>query len=143
MSQPYKLPAPCQRCGSEDGTLLPGELHQRLNCARCGTYIKFVSKKELGLDPRPVAKREPISASLRALILERATGRCELCGAGGLLHVGHILSRADGEAEGLSPAQLDSEENLCALCEACNLGFGRRSLPLRLAVAILRRRTAR
>lgn len=76
----------------------------------------------------------------RARILFRASGRCELCGAkpeAALLHVAHFLSVEDGLKAELPDDVINSDENLCCLCEECNLGMGRKTMPLRLAAAIL------
>ena len=91
------------------------------------------------------ATHAAISTSQRARVLERDGNHCTLCGARGretVLHVGHLLSVADGHEQGLGDDLLNSDENLCAMCEACNLGGGRRTVPLRLAEAILRARAA-
>jgi len=69
--------------------------------------------------------------------LERATGRCELCGSRAELHVGHLLSAEAGLRHGLTEATLNSDENLAAMCAACNLGIGKEVVPLRLAIAML------
>jgi hypothetical protein len=76
----------------------------------------------------------------RARILLRANGLCELCGARSTLHVGHLISVADGLGEGLSEFTLNHDENLAALCEECNLGLGRISVTARLLVGLILRR---
>lgn len=88
-----------------------------------------------------------ITARKRARVLLRATGRCELCGAQppdvASLHVGHLISVRDGLDRGLTEVELNDEENLCAMCEECNLGLGREVVPLRLAVAMAMARVRR
>ena len=82
------------------------------------------------LESLPSASRKgyrfekPISARLRAQVLERNGYTCQMCGIGAgdrmddgrkaRLHVGHILDRDHGGKEELS--------NLRALCSACNQG---------------------
>ena len=66
-------------------------------------------------------KRKKLPESVRWMILERAQGKCELCGAsleyeGVLLTVDHIVPIAMGGT--------DSPENLRALCSRCNTGKG-------------------
>lgn len=73
-------------------------------------------------------------------VIERSSGRCELCGAAGVLHVAHLLSVEDGIAAGLTDSEINCDENLCALCEECNLGLGALSVSPRLYIALLRRR---
>jgi len=47
------------------------------------------------------------------------------------------VSLEDGKQHGLSEDELNDPENLCAMCDACNLGLGRETVPLRLAVAMV------
>lgn len=67
-----------------------------------------------------VRKRGPrnINWRLRALVLMRDGGRCQLCGAeakdGAKLHIDHVIPWANG-----GETKLD---NLQALCEVCNIG---------------------
>ena len=82
-----------------------------------------------------------IKPKTRYRIIERAGSRCQLCGASGNLHVDHLLSVEHGLAHGLTDEQINSDENLAALCEECNLGKGNQSIALWLMVALLRART--
>jgi hypothetical protein len=82
--------------------------------------------------------REAMSPSLRALVMVRAGGACELCHSYGIpLTVGHLLSVDAGRKEGLSDDVLNCEENLSAMCEACNSGISNQPVPLRVMVAII------
>lgn len=56
-------------------------------------------------------------------------------------HIGHLLSVAEGHRQGLDDAQINSAENLAAMCDECNLGLGAEVIPLWLAVAIVKART--
>lgn len=56
------------------------------------------------------------------------------------LTVAHVVSIKDGEHL-LTKDQLNSNENLIAQCHECNSGQSSRTLPLWLAIAILRART--
>lgn len=69
-------------------------------------------------------------------MLLRANRTCELCGASGLLHVGHLLSVKHAIAAGLNDDEINGDENLAAMCEECNLGLAEEPVPLRLAVAL-------
>ena len=80
------------------------------------------------------------SVKQRARIIDRATGHCELCGKRGNLHVGHLLSVKVGLDGGLTETELNSDENLCAQCDECNLGQGKLPMSLRLAVMLLKAR---
>jgi 5-methylcytosine-specific restriction endonuclease McrA len=69
---------------------------------------------------------------------------CVLCHRNDLpLDIGHLISVHDGRALGPTDAELNSDENLTAMCWPCNSGVGSGTLPLRLVVAVLRARTAR
>lgn len=50
--------------------------------------------------------------------------------------MGHIVSVKNGIDFGLSDAEINSTENLAAMCSQCNLGLGKETVPLRLAVSI-------
>ena len=56
------------------------------------------------------------------------------------MHVGHVVSVAEGFTTGLSDDEINDEENLIAVCDECNLGQGSQPIPLRVAIAILRAR---
>lgn len=145
-AEPWQQPTPCPNCGSTDGYVTGVNGQDVGRCIGCDRYVKCVPRTETGKAARTIATLHRIPPSQRARVIERATGRCELCGAGGLLHVGHILSVRDGlvaiEDGLLTERELRSDDNLVCSCEACNSGFGRRSLPVRLLVALLRARLA-
>jgi len=114
-------------------------------CARCGRHQGYnAPRAELGLEQRHVGIDEAVNASQRARIMLRANTRCEICGhtpdVDESLHVGHLLSRADAKEQQMTSAEYDSDDNLCAMCEACNLGLSRQTVPVRLVVAIIRAR---
>lgn len=143
-SQPWHMTEPCPECGSHEGYITPRNGQDVGRCAECDHYIKCVPRSESGKAQRTVATLHRITPSQHARIVERACGRCELCGQRGILHIGHILSVIDGlvtiEDGQLTEREFRSDDNLILLCEACNSGFGRRSLPVRLFVALLRAR---
>jgi hypothetical protein len=136
----FELQRACATCGSLDGILTFGDTHQRLDCANCGRWQKWVSKQELGLAPRPVARdAQCVPPKQRARILARDGCRCQFCGSTERLHVGHILAHAEGTSAGIDHELLDSDDNLITQCEACNVPV-RESLPLWLAAALLARK---
>lgn len=113
----------------------------RVFCADCDAWVYNAPRTETGERPRSVQTiHNGIRPKQRARVLLRANGRCELCNAGTNLHVGHLLSVADGFAAGLTEIELNHDENLCALCEECNLGLGHETIPLRFAIRLLRQR---
>jgi hypothetical protein len=46
-----------------------------------------------------------------------------LCGSTDELTIGHLLSIEDGARLGATEFELNSDANLVAMCEACNLGL--------------------
>ncbi len=133
----YKLRKPCTACGGETGEIRTKNGQDCVWCW-CGKYQYNAPRVETGRKPRTVLSvHEGITAKTRARIITRATGRCEMCGDRGNLHVGHIISVKAGLAGGLTEVELNDDENLSCLCEACNLGMGREPIPLRFALAML------
>ena len=93
----------------DDSSLSPGEYRLTAEPPKAGEY-KF---------------SRPMSARLRAEVLERNGYTCQMCGAGAgdedeftgttvRLHVGHIVDRSHGGEDTLA--------NLRALCSTCNQG---------------------
>ena len=133
----YTMRKPCISCGSGVGRIETRNGQDCVYCV-CGRHQYNAPKIETGRKPRTVtAVHDLISASQRARIITRATGRCELCGARENLHVGHLLSVDAGINAGMTEAQINDDENLAAMCDACNLGIGKHTVPLRLAVSML------
>ena len=137
----FTLRAPCAHCGNLEGLITEVSGQAVVRCSECSRFQYNAPKTETGVKPRTVAgTHDGISPSKRSRILERATGRCELCGSSQNLHVGHLLSVLDGQAAGFSDYEINSDDNLAALCESCNLGMGSLAIHPRLYVALLRRR---
>lgn len=134
---------PCKHCGGIEGVIVEKNGQDTVRCAACNAFAYNAPRTETGRAQRSVSTvHAGIKPGKRSRVLERAGAKCEICGARGNLHVGHILSVADGLKQGLSEAQLNSEDNLLASCEECNLGQGDRSLPPWLAIALVRCRIA-
>jgi hypothetical protein len=137
----HPLRTPCSVCGSELGYVITKNGQDCVYCQSCKKHQYNAPKTETGRKPRTVSTvHQGIRPKKRARILFRASGRCELCGSRNILHVGHILSVKSGLRLGLTESVLNDDENLCAMCEECNLGIGDATVPLRLAVGILRSR---
>ena len=140
----FTLRAPCRHCGSIEGRIQPSNGQDCAYCSSCGLFQYNAPRTETGRAPRSVqSTHEAILPSQRARILQRATGRCELCGSPRELSVGHLLSVADGHAAGLPDGVINHDENLAAFCAECHLGMGRESIPVRLLVALLECRVRR
>jgi 5-methylcytosine-specific restriction endonuclease McrA len=140
----YTMRNPCAKCGSIVGRLQPSGHQDCVRCV-CGAFQYNAPRTETGRAVRTVKTvHEAISGKMRARILERANRQCELCGARGkdvVLHVGHIVSVDNGVRGGLTDQEINSEENLSAMCAECNLGIGKQTLPLRIAISIVMART--
>lgn len=147
MSGPQRIDGigPCPGCGDEFVVTTMTNGQDIARCATCNKYRKCVPRSQSGREIRRMTDRGQLKPKLRADVLIRAGRRCELCGtpveATDGLAVDHILSVKDGRRLGLTDAQLNSIENLAALCELCNSGKGRATLPLWLVVAIVQART--
>lgn len=147
MKVPLQIPMrhPCRRCGNSSGYYITKNSQDVVYCSSCDAWAGYnVPKHESGKAPATLKTARDVKSSKRFNVIERAHGRCELCGrketdALGLT-AAHIVSVKDGESL-LTKDQLNSEENLIALCHECNSGQSDRVLPLWLAVAILRART--
>jgi 5-methylcytosine-specific restriction endonuclease McrA len=135
------LRRPCASCGHAEGFIRPTNGQQCVFCSWCQAFQYNAPKTETGLRARSVTTvHAAIKPKLRAKVIERATGRCEFCGARGILHVDHLLSVNDGLSFGLEDAEINSLDNLAALCEECNLGKGSLSITPRFYVALLKAR---
>lgn len=76
----------------------------------------YVDRRRVRIWAHRTGQLEPVAGSLRYLILSRALGRCEACGASAAdttLHVDHIVPRSLGGS--------NDPSNLQALCGSCNL----------------------
>lgn len=128
----FTMRAPC-RCGENLGRIVEKNGQDTVRCISCNAYCYCA--------PRSVSTvHKAIRTSQRERILERATVKCELCGARGNLHVGHIISVEIGLGFGLTEIELNDDENLLCLCEECNLGMGSKPMPMRVAIVVLRAR---
>ncbi len=137
----YRLRAPC-RCGSEYGVIDQRNGQACVFCLECGKFLYNAPKHERGLAPEPV-RSDGITPGKRYEVELRAGFVCEFCGRRPpevTLHVGHLLSEHDIREARLPLEWADHFDNLSLLCDACNLGMGKRSLPIHpLLVFILRR----
>jgi 5-methylcytosine-specific restriction endonuclease McrA len=136
----HQLRKPC-KCGHGDGYIVTKSGQDCVYCVSCNAHQYNAPKVETGRAVRTVTTiHNGIKPNQRNRILMRATGHCELCGAGGDLHVGHLLSVREGMENGLTEVELNSDENLAAFCPECNLGMGQETVPLRLVFAIIKAR---
>lgn len=142
----FKMRAPCKYgCQGGDGYIETKNGQDCVKCNECGRHQYNAPKTETGREARTVSTvHEAINPKMRYRVLERATGKCELCGKTDCnLHVGHLVSVDVGMREGMTDAEINSDENLCSMCDECNLGAGKTPIPLRLAIAMVLARLKR
>lgn len=144
----HRMEKPCPKCagvGIETFTvrIFPKNGQDVARCSRCNEWIKNLPKTETGKKQRSVSTtHNGVKPAQRARILARANGRCELDGRsavehGLVLHVCHFVSVEDGHRLGMTDAEINSDENLFAGCEECNLGMGKATFPVTLAANIV------
>jgi 5-methylcytosine-specific restriction endonuclease McrA len=131
---------PCRRCGATSGILLESNGQNTVYCVECGTYGYNAPKTETGQRPRSVKTARPrVKPSQQARIFDRDQGRCILCGTTDDLTIGHLLSIEEAHELGETGPELHDDANLAAMCEACNLGLGRRSVSPRTYAVLMHR----
>lgn len=131
--------SPCPRCGCLDGIIVTKNRQDTVWCAECEQYAGYnAPRSETGRARRSLRTRPTIRPSQRTRILLRDNAACVLCHRSDAdLEVGHLISVHDGHTLGLSDAELSSDDNLAAMCAACNSGLSSESLPPRLVAAAL------
>lgn len=140
----YRMRVPCKHCDCDFGYIEDKKGQAVVRCDECNAYAYCAPKTETGRKRRSVkTTHAAIRPKQRRRILERANGCCEVCHNGSRnLHVGHVVSVEDGHKVGLTDREMNSDENLIAECEECNLGNGSKTMPIRLFMAILKSRQA-
>lgn len=139
----FEMRAPCPKCDGTLGRIVEKNGQDTVRCIGCNHYCYCAPRVETGRARRSVSTvHKAIKPGQRARILNRAGAKCEVCGARGNLHVGHIVSVDVGLNFGLTELELNDDENLLCLCEECNLGMGSEPMPMRVAIVVLRARIA-
>lgn len=141
---PYVMRSPCRfGCGTTDGFMETKNGQDMVRCASCNRLNYNAPRTETGREVRSVTTiHNGIKPSKRARILERDSGHCVICGSKKELHVGHLLSVAEGLKQGLTDEQINDDENLATMCSECNLGQAERPVSMRLLMAVLMARLA-
>lgn len=124
---PINLRQPCAKCNHGEGYFVERNGQSVVYCWECQAYQYNAPKVETGVRRRTVASREGITPSVRARVLASHGHACIACGRTALLHnvvihLDHLISRAQAEAAGCLDGLIDSEWNLAPMCEECNLG---------------------
>lgn len=137
----FLMRSPCAKCGETEGRVIERNGQDTVRCRECDAFQYNAPRVETGRAVRSATTvHDAVRPKQRARILMRAGAKCEVCGARGELHVGHIVSVSAGLACGVPDEDLNHDENLLALCPACNLGMGAEPMPLRVAIAVMRTR---
>lgn len=135
---------PCSRCGCTEGLITTKSGQDTVRCSGCRRYCYNAPRSETGRPTRSLRTRSDVRPSQRARILVRDGGACILCHRSGVeLEIGHLISVHDGRALGMSDAELNSDDNLAAMCAPCNSGLSSSSLPPRLLAAAMWARSRR
>jgi 5-methylcytosine-specific restriction endonuclease McrA len=139
---PFRMRSQCM-CGSVEGYIRETGAQDVVRCMACDKFQYNAPRVETGKAVRTVSTvHAAISTKKRAEILCRGGFRCEACGRSPTkpsveLHVGHVVSVKRGIEMGLSDAEINSDENLMALCAECNLGIQAETIPVRLLVTVI------
>jgi len=136
----HPLRVPCSLCGATDGRIESRNGQDCVFCSSCDRWQYNAPRTETGKATRSTTTiHNGVKPSQRARVLMRDGNACSICHVSDKpLHVGHLLAVETGLSMGLTDTEINSDENLAAMCEECNLGLSNRPLPLRLVVAILR-----
>lgn len=138
----FTMRHPCRKCHNTKGHIVTKGGQDVVYCATpgCDTYAGYnMPRTESGREVRTTTTvHAAIKPNKRYRVLERASGKCELCGKSDcVLHVAHLVSVDAGMRSGMSDLEINDEENLCSMCDECNLGMSSTPIPLRLAVAMV------
>lgn len=130
----------CPDCGEAAGILVATNGQNVVRCVTCDRFCYNAPKAETGEAARSVS-RTWLKPSQKYRILSRDGFRCRFCGIDLQVsghHIDHMVSVKDCMAAGMIELDFNSDDNLIALCEECNLGKGSDSLHPRLLAIALR-----
>jgi hypothetical protein len=131
----------CRYCGGRFGNIITVSSQDTVRCCGCQKYLYNAARTETGRPRQSLRTRPNVSPNQRARILLADISRCVICKRTDVpLEIGHMISVRDGRRQGLSDAELYSDENLCGMCAQCNSGLGGNSLPAQDRERILRDR---
>lgn len=133
--------APCGVCEGVEGHVETTNGQDVVRCAFCGKYQYCRPRAESGREVRSLRTRPAMKPSTRARILDRDNGCCVICHRSDLpLDVGHLISVDDGHQLGMTEDELYDDENLAAMCNACNSGYSSLSVNPRILLSLIRAR---
>lgn len=136
----------CPSCGHAFGRIENRSNQDCVFCSECDKFQYNAPKTETGREPRTVTTiHELVGPKHRARILVRDGFSCVLCHSRNKpLHVGHLLSVSTAArlhesgwlSKPFTDEQINDDENLAAMCDECNWGLGRETVPLYLLMGI-------
>ena len=133
--------SPCKFCGEGmEGFIETRSGQDCVFCSHCNKFLYNAPKSETGRENRTFSSVRSISPSKRFRILNRANGKCEICGKIGDLTVDHLIPVSKFEENGLPIDELNLDDNLCALCAECNSGKGKFLPSIRLYATLIKKR---
>lgn len=138
----YPMRSACRFCSSSEGRIESRGGQDCVYCAGCDRWQYNAPRTETGRAVRSITTiHAAVRPTTRWKVLQRARGHCEMpgCGATTNLHVAHLLSVKDGLAADLTEEQINSDRNLAALCEECNLGQGTAPMDPLIYLALLKK----
>lgn len=134
----HPMREPCPRCGCRDGTITTRSGQDTVRCAECKQYCYNAPRSETGRERRSLSTRPDVRPRQRSRIMLRDNFACIMCHRSDVpLEIGHLVSVHDAHLVGLSDAELTSDDNLAVMCEECNSGLSKQSLPPRLIAAAI------
>lgn len=122
MTEFFIMRSSCHGCGNTVGYSKEANGQDVVRCNNCDRYAYCRPRAESGKSQRSVSTRPTIKPKQRQRILEAFAFRCVMCGTDERLHVDHIIPLTYGFEAGMTDDELNHDQNLCALCEECNLG---------------------
>lgn len=141
MTQPQVT---CRKCGSDNVHIKPTNGQDVVRCLDGCGYSHCAPRTETGREVRSLRTRPQIKPKVRARILDRDNGTCIICHRSDLpLDAGHLISVDEGRELGMTDVELYDEENLAAMCNACNSGYGTTSINPRILLGLIRTRINR
>lgn len=134
----HPMREPCPACGCPDGTITTRGGQDAVRCAECQRYCYNAPRSETGRERRTLSTRPDIRPGQRSRILLRDNFVCIMCHRSDVaLEIGHLVSVHDARLVGLSDHDLTSDHNLAVMCDECNNGLSKQSLPPHLVAAAI------
>lgn len=153
MAEEFIMRKECSKCGYPSGRIETRNNQDCVFCGDCGAWQYNAPKTETGKAPRTIATTHAaVKPKAEARIMARDGFACVFCHRRDRpLQLGHLMSVKSAHdvfelgwlTRPFTDQQINSEENLAAMCETCNIGLGRETVPLYLLMGIFLDRISR